>query len=79
MAQLVKHLALGFGSGFELVFCEIEPHVELCADSVEPSGILSLSLPLPHAHACTYPLSLSLSKIKKKKLLKKKVGKRAEE
>ena len=37
MAQTVKHPALDFGSGHDLTVCEFEPHVGLCADSVEPA------------------------------------------
>ena len=43
------------GSGHDLMVCEFEPPVGLCADSVEPAGD-SLSLPL----SLPLPLSLSL-------------------
>ena len=56
MAQSVKHLILIFGSGHDLKIREFEPHVGLCADSVEPLGILSLRLSAP------LPYSFSLSK-----------------
>ena len=36
MAQMVKHLTLGFSSGHDLMVCGIEPYVGLCADSAEP-------------------------------------------
>ena len=36
VAQSVKRLTLGFGSGYDLVVCGFEPHIGLCADSVEP-------------------------------------------
>ena len=60
VAQLVKHLALDFSSGRDLMVCGFEPHVELCSGSVEPawdSLFPPLSLPLPHS----YTLSLFLS------------------
>ena len=55
VAQLLKCLTLGFGSGHDLMVRGFEPHVRLHADSPEPAvrnllGILSLSfsLPLPY-------------------------------
>ena len=50
MAHSVKHPALGFGSGQDLTVHGIEPHVGLCADSMELawdslSPPLSLSAP----------------------------------
>ena len=60
MAQLVKHLTLDLGSGWDLNICEIEPHVWLLAGSVDPawdSVFPSLSLTRP-----LLMLSLSLSK-----------------
>ena len=33
----VKRQTLDFGSGHDLTVCEIEPHIGLCADSVEPA------------------------------------------
>ena len=58
VAQLVKRLALDFGSGHDLMVREFESRVGLCADSAEPAwDSLSRSLPL------SLPvLSLSLSK-----------------
>ena len=49
VAQSVDHPTLGFSSGRDLTVCEIEPRVELWADSMEPawdsvSASLSLSL-----------------------------------
>ena len=44
-AQLVKHLTLCFGSGRDLPVCGVEPHIGLCADSVELTWD-SLFLPL---------------------------------
>ena len=37
VAQSVKHLTLDFGSGHDLMVCEFEPCVRLCADSEEPA------------------------------------------
>ena len=55
VAQSVKPLSLGFGSGHDLVVHGIEPQVRLCTDSMEPAwDSLSLSL-------CPSPLVLSLS------------------
>ena len=45
VAQSVKHLTLGFSSGHDLMDCEFEPHIGLCADSREPAWDFSLSLP----------------------------------
>ena len=50
VVQSVKRRTLDFGSGHDLMVCELEPHVGLCADSVEAAWeSLSppLSLPLP--------------------------------
>ena len=54
VAQSVKRPTLDFGSGHDLMVCEFEPRLGLCADSLEPTWD-SLSLPLPHS----LPLSLS--------------------
>ena len=35
VAQSVKHLTLGFGSGHHLTIHEFEPLIGLCADSLE--------------------------------------------
>ena len=56
MTQSVKHPALGFGSGHDLTVRDLEPHIRLCADIMEPvwdSLSLSLSLSLP---LCAPPL-----------------------
>ena len=46
-AQLVKCLAIGFGSGHDFLVCGFEPQVGLHADSTEPAwDSLSLSLSL---------------------------------
>ena len=37
VAQSVKCLALGFSSGYDLEVHGFEPHLGLCADSVEPA------------------------------------------
>ena len=45
MAQSVERLTHDFGSGHDLTVRGIEPHVGLCADSMEPAwDSLSLSL-----------------------------------
>ena len=56
VAQSVERPALDFGSGHELMVCEFEPRIRLCADRAEPawnflslSLSLSLSPPLPHS------------------------------
>ena len=54
MAQSVKHPALGFVSGPDFTVRGIEPHIGLCADSVELAWD-SLSLPL----SLSFPCSLS--------------------
>ena len=59
MAQSVKCLAFGLGSGHDLAVGEFEPRTRLCADGVEPAwDSLSPSLPAPPPLA----LSVSLSK-----------------
>ena len=61
MAQSVKCLTLGFGSGHDLMVYEFEPRIGLCEDSAEPAwDSLSLSLS-PHP---LLMLSLSLSQNK---------------
>ena len=51
LSQLADHLTLDFGSGHDLTVCGFEPHLGLCADSVEPSWDF---LPIP-----TWVLSVS--------------------
>ena len=64
MAQFVERLTLDLGSGHDLMVCEFEPHVRLCADSVEPAWD-SLSPSLPHSLFASPPFfSLSLSQNK---------------
>ena len=63
VAQCIKCPILDFGSGHDLMVGEVEPHIGLCTDNVEPawdSLSLPLSLPLP----CSCSLSLSLSQNK---------------
>ena len=61
VVQLVKPLALAFSSGHDLMVCEMEPHLGLCADSMEPAwDSLPLSLPLPGL--CVLPISFFLNK-----------------
>ena len=66
LAQYVKHLTLGFGSGHDLRVLEFEPHIMLCADSMEPLGFLTHSL-CPSSLSLSLSLSLSQNKLKKKK------------
>ena len=57
MAQWDKHPTLDFGSGHDLMVCEIEPHVGLrtqCGDSLP-------LCPFPRARAGVLSLSRSLS------------------
>ena len=60
--------ASGFGSGHDLMVCEFEPHVGLCADSseLEPaSDSVSPSLSAPPLLMLCLSLSLSLSLFQK--------------
>ena len=70
MAQSVKRLTHDFGSGHDLTVLEFEPHIGLCADSIEPAlDSLSPSLSLPLPCSCTHSLCLKnkhFLKIKKK-------------
>ena len=65
MAQLVKHLAVGFSSGHDLMVPGLESLVGLCADSVELLRILSPSLCSSPVHM--HVLSLKINKLKKTK------------
>lgn len=57
VAQLVRHLAFGFGAGPGLMGRGMEPSMGLCARS----GVcLRRSLPLPLPLPCTLVLALSL-------------------
>ena len=70
MAESVKHLTLDLGSSHDLMVCEFQPHIGLCADSVDGAylgfSVSSLSAP-PPTRAHTLSLSLSLkNKLKKR-------------
>ena len=70
VAQSVKLLTLGFGSGHDLPVCKFEPRIGLCTDSVEPAQD-SLSLPLSLSlslslSACALSLSLKINFKKKR-------------
>ena len=58
VAQLVKRQTLDFSSGPDLRVHGFEPHVGLCADSMEPAWD-SLSPPPP---TCARSLSLKINK-----------------
>ena len=65
VAQSVKHPALGFGSGRDLIVHEFEPHVRF--HTVQSLlGILSLPLSLPLS-ACALSLSQNKYTLKTKK------------
>ena len=70
VAQSVGCLTLDFSSGHDLKVCGIEPHVGLCADSVEPAWDSFTLRPSP-TRAGARALSCSLSSIKKKKKKKR--------
>ena len=57
VARSVKHPTLDFSSGHDLIVREFEPHIGLCADSVEPVDSLAPPLSLPLSGL----LSISLS------------------
>ena len=59
VAQSVKILTLDFGSGHDLMVCELEPRIGLCTFSMEPAWD-SLFFSLPLLHSCLHALSLSL-------------------
>ena len=62
VAQPVKRLTLGFGSGHDLTVHEFKPRIGLHADSVEPAwDSLSVSLSLPP------PPTFKINKFKKRK------------
>ena len=60
MAQWVRHPILDLSSGHDLMVCEFEPHVGLCADSEEPTW--DSASPLCALFAALLSPSLSLSK-----------------
>ena len=48
MAQSAEHLTLDFVSGHDLMVCEFEACIGLCADGADPAwSSLSLSLSVP--------------------------------
>ena len=75
MAQPVKRRTLDLGPGNDLLICEFEPRVEVCADSAEPAWdpLPLLSLCASLARSRSLSLSLSQNKLKnfKKIILKK--------
>ena len=46
VAQSVEHPTLDFGSGHDLMVCEFEPRVGLCADSSEPGACFGFCVSL---------------------------------
>ena len=54
MTQSIKHSTFGFGSGPDLLVCEFEPCVGLCADSEKPAW--DSLCPSP-AHTCALSVS----------------------
>ena len=63
VAQLVKRLALDFGSGHDLMVREFKSRVGLCTDSAEPAwDSLSRSLPLS-LPVLSLSLSLKINKL----------------
>ena len=52
-AWVAQSVVSDFGLGHDLTVCEFEPHVGLCADSLEPGAYfrfcVSLSLTLPRS------------------------------
>ena len=63
MIQLVKRLTLDLSSGHDLMVCEFEPCVGLCADSMEPAwDSLSPSLSASFSFSLSLPLSLKINK-----------------
>lgn len=61
-------LTLGFDSGHDLIVCEFEPHIGLCADSCGACLGLSITLSAPPqltlylAHSLTHSLNQSTLK-----------------
>ena len=68
MAQSVKQPTLNFGSGYDLMVSEMEPHVGLCAKGSGRSLLRILSYPLSAPHPLMLFLSLKIN-IKKKRIL----------
>ena len=68
MAQSVKRLTLGLGSGHDLTVREFQPHIGLCADGTEPVwDSVSPSLCPSPACVCSLFLSQNFKKIFKKR------------
>ena len=67
VAQSVKYLTLGFGSGHDLMVCEVKPHIRLCTDRTCPRLCL---LFCAHANGYKIPLghSLAIAEMGKKDL-----------
>ena len=68
MAQLVEHLALGFGAGHDLLgWRDRALCIRLCASSMEPAwdslSLSSLSLSLSHLSSLSLSLSLKINKL----------------
>ena len=57
-------LASGFSSGHDLMVCEFEPHIGICADSSEPGPCFGFCVPLflYPSPTCTLSLSLKINK-----------------
>ena len=67
VVQSVKRLTLDFGSGHDLMVCEIEPHVESHFGNAEPAwDSLSPSLSLYPSPTYALFLSLKITKLFKK-------------
>ena len=58
VAQLVKRLALGFGSGHDLTVHGFEPRIKLCADGSEPGACFGFCVSLSLCSSPTCALSL---------------------
>ena len=61
VAQSVKHLTLGFGSGHDLMVHEFEPHIRLCVDSSEPGACFGFCVSLSLCPSPTHSHSVSVS------------------
>ena len=71
MAQL--NIQPNFSSHHHLTVHEFEPHIGLCADSLEPGSCFRFCVTLSLCPSPTCSLSLSLSKINKHFKIKKKL------
>ena len=62
VAQSDEHPTLDFSSGHDLMVCEFDPHIGLCAECAEPAwDSLSLSPSLSFSLSLSDPLPLNLS------------------